>query len=104
MDKKKKDTEKLLEGLDSFESLIPDTVLEYYLMKNGVVCKDPKVKKLIGLVAQKHISDVASDALQFNALTTGTVQETSRATLTSEDICNALSERGVNIRKPPYFV
>eukprot|EP00917_Polyrhabdina_sp_WS-2016_P015885 GHVP01034469.1.p1 GENE.GHVP01034469.1~~GHVP01034469.1.p1 ORF type:complete len:106 (+),score=15.76 GHVP01034469.1:141-458(+) len=101
---KKQEIVKLLEELEDFIPTIPENLVEMYLMKCGVSCTDPKLKKFVALVLQKHISEITKDALDYNLLINGPSAETKRVTLSAEDICNALIERGVKIKKPPYFI
>lgn len=65
--------------------------------------------RLISLAAQKFISDIANDALQHCKMK-GTASGNSRSkskdhkyTLTMEDLTLALSEYGINVKKPHYF-
>ena len=65
--------------------------------------------RLISLAAQKFISDIANDALQHCKMK-GTASGSSRSkskdrkyTLTMEDLTPALSEYGINVKKPHYF-
>uniref|UniRef100_A0A3Q3LE67 TAF10 RNA polymerase II, TATA box binding protein (TBP)-associated factor n=1 Tax=Labrus bergylta TaxID=56723 RepID=A0A3Q3LE67_9LABR len=65
--------------------------------------------RLISLASQKFISDIANDALQYCKMK-GTASGSSRSktkdkkyTLTMEDLAPALTEYGVNVKKPYYF-
>ncbi|KAG7276344.1 hypothetical protein CRUP_032399 [Coryphaenoides rupestris] len=65
--------------------------------------------RLISLASQKFISDIANDALQYCKMK-GTASGSSRNktkdkkyTLTMEDLSPALTEYGVNVKKPYYF-
>ncbi|CAB1435842.1 unnamed protein product [Pleuronectes platessa] len=65
--------------------------------------------RLISLASQKFMSDISNDALQ-DCKMMGTASESSRSktkdkkyTLTMEDLSPALSEYGVNVKKPYYF-
>ncbi|KAK3701367.1 hypothetical protein QZH41_008740 [Actinostola sp. cb2023] len=98
-----------LTQLDDYTPTIPDAVTAYYLNRAGFDATDIRVVRLISLSAQKFISDVANDALQHCKMR-GSGQSSrksgkdKRYTLTMEDLTPALSEYGINVRKPPYFV
>lgn len=88
---------------------IPDAVTGYYLNRAGFEASDPRIIRLISLAAQKFISDIANDALQHCKMK-GTASGSSRSkskdrkyTLTMEDLTPALSEYGINVKKPHYF-
>ncbi|EIJ88616.1 hypothetical protein NEQG_01306 [Nematocida parisii ERTm3] len=59
---------KINEGLDSFIPLIPDVVLDHCFTKAGLATDDPKIKKLVSLIAQKLITDVATCAYQYHKI------------------------------------
>lgn len=73
-------------------------------------------KKLVALVAQKFISDVAMDAMEYSRMSmasaTAGLSEAARKaailkkkqTLGMEDLSAALAEHGINLRKPPYHL
>ncbi|KAI2558494.1 TAF10 isoform 4, partial [Pan troglodytes] len=91
------------------ENKIPDAVTGYYLNRAGFEASDPRIIRLISLAAQKFISDIANDALQHCKMK-GTASGSSRSkskdrkyTLTMEDLTPALSEYGINVKKPHYF-
>ncbi|KAK1801224.1 hypothetical protein P4O66_022914 [Electrophorus voltai] len=95
--------------LEDYTPTIPDAVTGYYLNRAGFEASDPRIIRLISLAAQKFISDIANDALQHCKMK-GTASGSSRNkakdkkyTLTMEDLAPALSEYGVNVKKPYYF-
>lgn len=95
--------------LEEYTPTIPDAVTGYYLNRAGFEASDPRVIRLISLASQKFISDIANDALQYCKMK-GTASGSSRSktkdkkyTLTMEDLSPALSEYGVNVKKPYYF-
>ncbi|XP_036181146.1 transcription initiation factor TFIID subunit 10 [Myotis myotis] len=95
--------------LEDYTPTIPDAVTGYYLNRAGFEASDPRIIRLISLAAQKFISDIANDALQ-HCKTKGTASGSSRSkskdrkyTLTMEDLTPALSEYGINVKKPHYF-
>ncbi|TNN76536.1 Transcription initiation factor TFIID subunit 10 [Liparis tanakae] len=95
--------------LEEYTPTIPDAVTGYYLNRAGFEASDPRIIRLISLASQKFISDIANDALQYCKMK-GTASGSSRNktkdkkyTLTMEDLSPALSEYGVNVKKPYYF-
>ncbi|EPZ35098.1 hypothetical protein ROZALSC1DRAFT_26947, partial [Rozella allomycis CSF55] len=58
----------LLNLMDDYPPLIPDAVTDFYLMKSGVQLEDVRLKRLLAITAQKFISDIATDAMQYNRL------------------------------------
>uniref|UniRef100_A0A4W5N4G6 TAF10 RNA polymerase II, TATA box binding protein (TBP)-associated factor n=1 Tax=Hucho hucho TaxID=62062 RepID=A0A4W5N4G6_9TELE len=92
--------------LEDYTPTIPDAVTGYYL--NRAACLI--LIRLVSLAAQKFISDIANDALQHCKMK-GTASGSSRNktkqdkkyTLTMEDLSPALSEYGINVKKPHYF-
>uniref|UniRef100_W5M3F8 TAF10 RNA polymerase II, TATA box binding protein (TBP)-associated factor n=1 Tax=Lepisosteus oculatus TaxID=7918 RepID=W5M3F8_LEPOC len=95
--------------LEDYTPTIPDAVTGYYLNRAGFEASDPRIIRLISLAAQKFISDIANDALQHCKMK-GTASGSSRNktkdkkyTLTMEDLAPALSEYGINVKKPHYF-
>ncbi|XP_015423504.1 PREDICTED: transcription initiation factor TFIID subunit 10 [Myotis davidii] len=95
--------------LEDYTPTIPDAVTGYYLNRAGFEASDPRIIRLISLAAQKFISDIANDALQHCKMK-GTASGSSRSkskdrkyTLTMEDLTPALSEYGINVKKPHYF-
>ncbi|XP_041655365.1 transcription initiation factor TFIID subunit 10 [Cheilinus undulatus] len=95
--------------LEEYTPTIPDAVTGYYLNRAGFEASDPRIIRLISLASQKFISDIANDALQYCKMK-GTASGSSRSktkdkkyTLTMEDLAPALSEYGVNVKKPYYF-
>ena len=66
-------------------------------------------KKLLALLAQKFISDVATDALQYNRIKQQNAQlkdkrKDKKITLNTDDLIAALADYGINIKKPSYFM
>jgi transcription initiation factor TFIID subunit 10 len=105
-----KDLLELLSALDSFNPIIPDALLDYHFTRAGLQCDDARLKKLVALVAQKFVTDVASDAMAHQRLRsggrssqsgTGTAKKT---LLNMEDLTAALAERGIEIKRPFYHI
>ncbi|KAJ7623372.1 transcription initiation factor TFIID 23-30kDa subunit-domain-containing protein [Roridomyces roridus] len=105
--------------LDEYEPLIPNEVTDYYLQRVGFECEDVRLKRLLSLAAQKFVSDIAADAYQHARIRTnaaggraraqpfagsGSAKDKTRTTLTMEDLSAALSEYGINSRKPEFYM
>jgi len=93
--------------LEEYSPTIPDAVTSHYLNSSGFESSDPRIVRLISVAAQKFISDIVNDALQHCKMrgagqTKKTVKD-KRYTLTMEDLSPALSEYGINVKKPHYF-
>ncbi|KAI3651401.1 hypothetical protein MP228_003743 [Amoeboaphelidium protococcarum] len=97
----------------NFEPIVPDSALRFYLEKGGLDCPDKDVRNLIGLMGQKFIHDIVSDAYQFHQINAQSQQASSSAAayrksrksvLTMEDLSFALAQIGVDISKPEYHV
>lgn len=79
--------------------------------KAGLDCEDPKLKKVLALATQKFVTDIATDAMQHSRVRTGgsgsskgEKRRDKKVTLTVEDLGAALSEYGINLKRPPYFI
>ncbi|RDB20815.1 Transcription initiation factor TFIID subunit 10 [Hypsizygus marmoreus] len=106
--------------LDDYEPLIPNEVTDYYLQRVGFECEDVRLKRLLSLAAQKFVSDIAADAYQHARIRTnatggraranqpltgpGSAKDKTRTTLTMDDLSAALSEYGINARKPEFYM
>ncbi|KAJ7043411.1 transcription initiation factor TFIID 23-30kDa subunit-domain-containing protein [Mycena alexandri] len=108
--------------LDDYEPLIPNEVTDYYLQRVGFECEDVRLKRLLSLAAQKFVSDIAADAYQHARIRTNAaggrartnqpfagpgsakVRYKTRTTLTMDDLSSALSEYGINARKPEFYM
>ncbi|CAG8581977.1 2634_t:CDS:2, partial [Scutellospora calospora] len=93
--------------LDNFEPLIPEFVTEYYLNRSGIQCDDVRVMRLMSLAAQKFVADIATDAFQYCKIRQQSKKnigkQRNKTVLTLEDLAAALSEYGINIKKPDYY-
>lgn len=100
---------KLKSNLDDYLPLIPEVVIDHLLEKAGVVCADDNVKKLISLVSQKFISDVAVTSFQYHKIFQKAAQKDKRfakekkVTFTVQDLEKALKEQGIDIGRPYYY-
>jgi transcription initiation factor TFIID subunit 10 len=93
--------------------------MDFYMMKAGVQCDDVRLKRLVALIGQKFITDIANDAMHHHRVRVGgtgaslsTSSSTATAssgtgrrtnTLTLEDLSAALSDYGINIKRPSYY-
>ena len=102
-----------LKLLEANEPLIPDQVVDHYLNKAGFECNDERLKRLFSLASQKFISDISNDAYQYARIRTSagpggrgrpTGTSKSKTVLTSDDLTAALSDYGINARKPDYYI
>jgi transcription initiation factor TFIID subunit 10 len=109
---KGKSISELLLLMDDYSPVIPDTVTDYYLGRAGFDCDDVRIKRLLGVAAQKFISDVATGTLEYSKLRqqSSTKDKGKNAyrdkknVLTMDDLALALSEHGINAKKPDYFL
>ncbi|EOR01513.1 Transcription initiation factor TFIID subunit 10 [Wallemia ichthyophaga EXF-994] len=99
--------------LGANEPLIPDQVVDHYLNKAGFECNDERLKRLFSLASQKFISDISNDAYQYARIRTSagpggrgrpTGTSKSKTVLTADDLTAALSDYGINARKPDYYI
>lgn len=105
--------DQFLLSLDSYTPTIPDELTAHILATTGYQCPDPRLTKLISLSAQRFVSEIASDALQYYKLrqqAPAAIKERRnlmgkerKVVLTSEDLSAALKEFGVHVSKPEYF-
>jgi transcription initiation factor TFIID subunit 10 len=87
------------------------------MTKAGVECDDIRLKRLVAMIAQKFVTDIANDAMHYNRqrLAQGGAGAASagkagggppgskKAALTMEDLQAALADHGINIKRPSYF-
>ncbi|KAL1703505.1 transcription initiation factor TFIID 23-30kDa subunit-domain-containing protein [Schizophyllum commune] len=96
---------------------IPNEVTDYYLQRVGFECEDVRLKRLLSLAAQKFVADIAGDAYQHARIRTnaagargrtaapyGMSKDKTRTTLTMDDLSAALSEYGIDARKPDFYL
>ncbi|KAI8991154.1 transcription initiation factor TFIID 23-30kDa subunit-domain-containing protein [Mycotypha africana] len=92
--------------MDNYTPIIPDAVTEYYLNKSGFYCDEVRVKRLLALATQRFIANMATDAFQYCKVRQSGSRKSDKdkkAVLTMEDLSAALSEYGINIKKPDYY-
>jgi len=99
----------VLGKVEDYSTVIPDSVTGSVLHQAGFQSSDPQVTRLVSLVAQKFLSDVAHEALQHCKMRGGG-KEMKKVTgrdrkfaLTSEDLLVALTDQGIRMKKPPFY-
>lgn len=101
--------EQLKEKLKDYTPLLPDSIIDYFLEKNGVSTDNEEVRKLISLMSHKFLTDVAINAQQFHKIHTKARTKDKRfskekkTTLQVLDLEKALEEMGVDISRPYYY-
>ena len=102
--------EDLLDRVEDYSSVIPDSVTNSILKGAGVDNQTSEVTRLISLAAQKFISDISYEALQHCKMRGGGKEQKSKSSgrdrkyaMSSEDVVVALSDQGLTVKKPPYF-
>ena len=100
----------LMTQLEDYSPTIPDAVTQHFLSTAGFETNDPRIVKLVSLASQKFISDIANDALQHCKMRNAAGQAANKKgkdrkhTMTTEDLSQALSDQGITLKKPPYYV
>ncbi|KAH3902014.1 related to Transcription initiation factor TFIID subunit 10 [Saccharomycodes ludwigii] len=69
--RKDKTLKEILDLMEDNPPIIPDAVIDYFLLKNGMDLKDVKVKRLLALATQKFVSDIATDAYEYSRIRSG---------------------------------
>lgn len=119
--------------LKDVHTTLPETVVNHYMKKTGFIVNDPKLVKIISIASQKFISEIVNDVMQHHKLKSKTTVQGNAANasasntnanqgstnqaqgsganknatglvLTLEDLSNVLSEYGINVKKPYYFM
>jgi len=93
---------------------IPDELTNHYLKRAGVPDPDARVTRLISLVTERFVQQIADDAyrcaVQRNQAQAKDKRERGydtrdkRIVLENEDLAAALRDYGVHLHKPPYYV
>lgn len=87
------------------------------MAKAGVICDDTRLKRLVALIGQKFITDVANDAIHHHRMRNsgpagrsgasatlgGPLSSGKKNVLTMEDLAAALADYGINIKRPQYY-
>ena len=66
----------------------------------------PDLVNLISIAAQKFISDIAVDALTHNKMRQslcGKKKNSRKFVMNTEDLLEALKDKGISVKKQPYF-
>ena len=104
-----KEFTELTEKLEKYTPLLPDSVIDYFLEKNGIQTDNEKVRKLISLMSHKFLTDVAMNAFQFHKIHVKSRSKDKRfakekkTTLQLIDLEKALEEMGIDISRPYYY-
>ena len=86
---------KLLNEIDDYQMLIPDSVVKYHLERSGckVDAMDTKMVRLIGLAAQKFATNLTTDALSYSVAKKPAATD---RTLAMEDFSRVLKDQGIH--------
>lgn len=104
----KETVEDLVDAMDSFVPMIPEEVTRFYLRQTGFHTDDDRLVKVITLATQKFAAEVAQESMQRckwrrDAARGRERGDDKRIVLTTEDLTEALRDRGVSVVKPPYY-
>jgi len=114
---------RFLAKMDDYEPILPDAVARYYLEKAGFQSADVRVTRMLGLAAQRFVSDIAADAYAYARVraTTGVgrapaaaanpavqnpsskAKDRTKTVLTLDDLSAALHEYGIDAARAPYY-
>ena len=85
---------KLLNEIDDYQLLIPDSVVKYHLERTGckVDAMDTKIVRLISLAAQKFATKLTADALNYSV---AKKPNSTDRTLAMEDLSRVLKDEGI---------
>ncbi|TMW59224.1 hypothetical protein Poli38472_007369 [Pythium oligandrum] len=104
----------------SYAPTIPEELVDYYLQQVGFTTSDPRILRMISLVAHKFLLDVTQDAMQYQRIRAqtsagasaassagasgaATTPNATKTVLTIEDLSASLKEYGVTLSKPEYY-
>jgi len=99
-----------LRALEDYVPTIPDEVTSHFLESTGFQCPDLVTKRVVALAAQKFISEIANDAMQYCKIRQQnpnsrekTRTKEKRLVLKMEDLVTSLKDSGIVIKKPDYY-
>lgn len=104
-----------LKSMDSYVPTFPEEATRHFMAQAGAHCDDQRVIRAVSLAAQKFVFDVVSDSLEHckHKSSSGSTSSKGRRrrkggddtyVLTMEDLSSSLSERGIDIVKPEYYL
>lgn len=105
----KEEFEGLREKIEKYTPMLPDSVIDYFMEKNGVQSDNEEVKKMISLLSHKFLTDVAINAFQFHKIHVKARSKDKRfgkekkPTLQVVDLEKALEEMGIDISRPYFY-
>ena len=82
---------------------IPDEVIEYFLKRNGFQESDPAVIRIIAVAAERFISEIAQKAMDSKDRDMSDKKGKGN-TLDMDSLLQALSEKGLQVHKAPYWI
>uniref|UniRef100_A0A1I7SDN9 Transcription initiation factor TFIID subunit 10 n=1 Tax=Bursaphelenchus xylophilus TaxID=6326 RepID=A0A1I7SDN9_BURXY len=96
-----------LTDVKAITPVIPDSVAQYYMKKNGLNNEDPRIIRLISIATQKFISDIALDTMQ-SARMQGLGQlkkgnRDARFVINTELLEPVLEEYGIPFDRPNFY-
>ncbi|TRY64312.1 hypothetical protein TCAL_01844 [Tigriopus californicus] len=98
----------LVSQLEDYTPTIPDAVAQHFLSSSGFQTDDPRIVRIMSIAAQKFVADIANDALQHckmrGAGQTNKKNKDRKYVLTNDDLAQAMSDQGITLKKPPYFM
>jgi len=111
MEEKKVTQEEIMNKINDIHPAIPQELVNYYLESAGFKSSDPKITKLISLSAQKFISEICTDSMNYckqrqtNPIYRDKVSSSKekRYVLSVDDLVPSLKEYGINVKKPEYY-
>ncbi|ORD94455.1 TAF10 [Enterospora canceri] len=101
--------EEFKERLSKYTPLLPESVIDHYLEKNGVKTDNESIRKTVSLMAHKFLTDIATNAYQFHKIHVKArskdkrYAKEKRVTLQVPDVEKALEEMGIDISRPYYY-
>jgi transcription initiation factor TFIID subunit 10 len=96
-----------LKDTEDYMPTIPLPVVYSIARSTGLNVTDPIMAKMMAIVAQKFISDIALDSLEHWRMRTSLLKgkaKNSKCTLTMHDLQKAMEKRGTSVQQAPYFL